>query len=249
MPLVLFKRIVITAVITNLLALLIGFGLYALNIEGIDLAGSLLYGFNLGAVGLLFAVLTALFAQLAETARGAMMLSFAALIAAYLIRAVGDVSNETLSFISPLGWAVRTDVFVGNQWWPVLLSSAAAVVLIAVSFYLNSVRDLGAGFIPAGKGRTCLPFADLFGFTLRLQSVNIAAWDRCFLSAAFEAVMGDLETYFADMELLQALFPGRGPDFSMTTVYRSADGDHVTVLCYTCGDGCRSKLRRRTKTC
>ena len=29
------------------------------------------------------------------------MLSFAALIAAYLIRAVGDVSNETLSFISP----------------------------------------------------------------------------------------------------------------------------------------------------
>ena len=178
---------IITAVITNLLlALLIGFGLYALNIEGIDLAGSLLYGFNLGAVGLLFAVLTALFAQLAETSRGAMMLSFAALAAAYLIRAVGDVSNETLSFISPLGWAVRTDVFVGNQWWPVLLSSAAAVVLIAVSFYLNSVRDLDAGFIPAGKGREhASPFLQtLFGFTLRLQSVNIAAWGSVFCLSA-----------------------------------------------------------------
>ncbi len=211
---------IITAVVTNLLlALLVGFGLYALNIEGIDLAGSLLYGFNLGAVGLLFAVLTALFAQLAETSRGAMMLSFAALIAAYLIRAVGDVSNETLSFISPLGWAVRTDVFVGNHWWPVLLSSAAAVVLIAVSFYLNSVRDLDAGFIPAGKGKEhASPFLQtLFGFTLRLQSFNIVAWGIgiMLISAAFGAVMGDLETYFADMELLQEFFLAEDPDFSM----------------------------------
>jgi len=211
---------IITAVITNLLlALLIGFGLYALNIEGIDLAGSLLYGFNLGAMGLLFAVLTALFAQLAETSRGAMMLSFAALITAYLIRAVGDVSNETLSFISPLGWAVRTDVFVGNEWWPVLLSSAVAVVLIVVSLYLNSIRDLDAGFIPARKGREhASPFLQtLFGFTLRLQSVNIAAWGIgvLLLGAAFGAVMGDLETYFANMELLQAFFLAEGPDFSM----------------------------------
>jgi len=211
---------IITAVITNLLlALLIGFGLYALNIEGIDLAGSLLYGFNLGAVGILFAVLTALFAQLAETSRGAMLLSFTALIAAYLIRAAGDVGNETLSYISPLGWAVRTDVFVSNQWWPVLLSSAVAVVLIAVSFYLNSIRDLDAGFIAARKGREhASPFLQtLFGFTLRLQSVNIVAWGIGILliSAAFGAVMGDLETYFADMELLQEFFLAEGPDFSL----------------------------------
>jgi ABC-2 type transport system permease protein len=211
----------IAAIITNvLLALLIGFGLYALNIEGIELEGSLLYGFNLGAVGLLSAAFTALFAQLAETSRGTTMLSFVVLIVAYLIRAVGDVSNEALSLISPLGWVVRTDVFVGNQWWPVLLSLVTAVVLIAVSYCLNPIRDLGAGFIPARKGREhASPFLQtLFGFTLRLQSINIIAWaiGVFLISAAFGAVMGDMETYFADMELLQAFFLAQDPDYSMT---------------------------------
>jgi ABC-2 type transport system permease protein len=89
----------IAAIITNmLLAVLLGFGLYALKIEGIDLASSFLYGANLGAIGLVFAAFTALFAQLAETSRGATMFSFTALGVAYLVRAVGDVGNETLSF-------------------------------------------------------------------------------------------------------------------------------------------------------
>jgi len=61
------------------------------------------------------------------------------------------------------------------------------------------------------------PFADPVWFTLRLQSVNIVAWGIGILliSAAFGAVMGDLETYFADMELLQEFFLAEGPDFSL----------------------------------
>lgn len=210
----------IASFITNmLLALLIGLGLYALKIEGIDLAGSLLYGFNLGAFGLLSAAITAFIAQLAETSRGTTMLSFVALFAAYLIRAVGDVSNETLSLVSPLGWVVRTNVFVGNQWWPVFLSLGIAVVLIAASYCLNSIRDVGAGFIPARKGREhASPFLQtLFGFTWRLQSVNIVAWATGIfvLSAVCGAVLGDLEAYFADMEFMQAYLVG-DPGKAMT---------------------------------
>jgi ABC-2 type transport system permease protein len=199
----------IAAIITNmLLAVLLGFGLYALKIEGIDLASSFLYGANLGAIGLVFAAFTALFAQLAETSRGATMFSFTALGVAYLVRAVGDVGNETLSFFSPLGWAVRTQVFVGDHWWPVFLSLALTVVIVVVSFYLNSIRDLGSGFISAGKGKEhASPFLQTaFGLNLRLQFTNIAAWaiGIFVISAACGAVLGDLEAYFSDMDFLQA---------------------------------------------
>ncbi|RYD02110.1 hypothetical protein N752_27045 [Desulforamulus aquiferis] len=62
---------------TNLLlALLVGLGLYALAIESMDLVGSLLYGAALGATGIFFAAVTALFAQLSGNSRGTLGFSF-----------------------------------------------------------------------------------------------------------------------------------------------------------------------------
>lgn len=48
------------------LALINGFGLYALGVESMDLEGSLLYGTALGATGLFFAGVTAVFSQLSD---------------------------------------------------------------------------------------------------------------------------------------------------------------------------------------
>ena len=48
----------------------IGFGLYALGIESMDLEGSLLYGAALGATGIFFTAVTAIFAQLSENSEG-----------------------------------------------------------------------------------------------------------------------------------------------------------------------------------
>ncbi|WP_307794962.1 hypothetical protein [Alkalihalobacillus sp. BA299] len=83
--------------INILLALVVGFGLYALQIGSMDLQGSFLYGAALGATGIFFSSVTGLFAQLSESARGTIGWSFSMLGIAYLIRAVGDVSYETLS--------------------------------------------------------------------------------------------------------------------------------------------------------
>ena len=57
--------------INLLFALIIGFGLSLLGIEYMDLTGSLLYGVSLGAIGLFFGATSALFAQIAGTAKGA----------------------------------------------------------------------------------------------------------------------------------------------------------------------------------
>lgn len=202
-----------------LLALLTGIGLASLGIEGIHAEGSFLYGSILGATGLLFAAFTAVFAQLTETSRGTTMFSFMLLIIAYLVRAIGDVSSDTLSWISPLGWSVRTGVFAENDWWPVLLSIIVAILFGAAAIYLHSIRDLGSGFIAARKGNTHAStfLQTTLGLTFRLQQTNIIAWaiGLFALSSSFGAILGDLETYFADIELMQA-FVEVDSDYTLT---------------------------------
>jgi ABC-2 type transport system permease protein len=201
---------IIVLVGTNvLLALIIGLGLYALKIEGMGLEGSLLYGAALGATGIIFTAITALFAQLAESSRGTIGFSIAILLIAYLIRAIGDVSNETLSWFSPLGWVLGAEVYVNNYWWPIFLTLGVALILIVLSFYLNAIRDLEAGFLPARPGRK---YASAFllsplGLTLRLQRTGLISWaiGMFVLGASYGSVLGDLESFFNDIDMMGEL--------------------------------------------
>lgn len=212
--------VMIEALVLNLLlAGLIGVGLSAINLEGMTTESSFLYGSIIGSTGFLFACITALFAQLAKTSRGAIGLSFSVLIISYMVRAIGDVSSEALSLVSPLGWAVRTGVFIDNKWWPIGLTLTIGLIIAAIVFYLNTIRDLGAGFIPEMKGKTHASalLKSPLGFVFRMQRTNIISWaiGVFVLSAAFGAILGDLEEYYGDMELLQA-FLAMNPDFSLT---------------------------------
>lgn len=202
-----------------LLALLIGGGLWMIGNDEIGSEGAFLYGSMLGASGLLFAAGTALFAQLAETARGTAMLSFAFFIIAYLLRAIGDVTSEGLSFISPLGWTVRTEVFADNHWWPVFVTLGLSVLLVFAAFYFHAKRDLGSGFIAPRKGRKHASafLKTSFGLAVNQNKMNIISWAVSIfaLSAAFGAILGDLETYYADLEIMQAFLAG-DESFSMT---------------------------------
>src|SRR5699024_9085692 len=113
----------IIVTITNIiLSIAVGLGLYSLGYETIDLAGSMLYGASLGAIGIFFAALTGLFAQLTSNNRATVGFAFCFLIIAYIVRGIGDVGNEVLSLISPLGLILRTEVYVNNYWWPVLVT-------------------------------------------------------------------------------------------------------------------------------
>lgn len=190
-----------------LLTFLIGFGLIALGIEDISMEGSLLYGVILGTTGLLFGSITAIFAQVFETSRGTTMFSVIVLILAYLLRAFGDVSSDIMSWISPLGWTVRTGVFVDNNWIPVIIALLVSVLLILFAFYLNTIRDVGAGFIATrtGKKHASAFLKTPIGLSFRLTRTNIISWaiGIFLISAAFGAVLGDLEAYFTDIEFVQ----------------------------------------------
>lgn len=201
--------LLMSTAVNILLALAVGFGLYALQIESIDLEGSLLYGAALGTVGIFFAAVTAVFAQVAESSRNAIALSFSVLGIAYVIRAIGDVSSEAVAWFSPLGWILRTEVFVSNLWWPILLSLGVALILTILSFYLHAIRDIGAGLFPAKPGKSTANAFILhpFGLAIRLQRTGIIAWliGMSVLGMTYGSVLGDLEAFFTESELMQQL--------------------------------------------
>ena len=215
----LHATVLIMSATNILLALLIGFSLYALQIDSMDLQGSLLYGTALGVTGIFFTAITALFAQLSESSRGTIGLSFTVLGIAYLIRAIGDAGNEMISWFSPLGWVLGTEVYVNNYWWPIFLTLSVAILLIFLAFYLNAIRDLESGFIPATPGRK---HASIFlqsplGLTFRIQRTSTIAWmiGMVLLGASYGSVLGDLESFFGENEMMQELLT-TAKGFSLT---------------------------------
>jgi len=161
-----------------ILALAVGFGLYALGIESMGMEGSLLYGAALGGTGILFTGVTALFAQASENARNATGYAIATLLVVYLVRAVGDVGDGILSWFSPLGWVTKTEVYSSNNWLPIMLLAAVSIILFIIANYLNAIRDLGAGLIPSrpGRKRASPLLQSSIGLFFRLQRTGIIAW-------------------------------------------------------------------------
>lgn len=186
------------AMLNMVIAVLSGFGLAALGIETMSFNGSLIYGFVLGASGLFFAALAAIFTQLSASAGGAVGYSFIAMAVLYLVRAVGDVnmgeSLEILSFISPMGLILRTETYHNDYWWPILIVTLQAVAVAAIAFALNRVRDMGQGFIPAkpGKRNASAFLRSPLGLSLRLMKTLIIGWliGMFTLGATYGSVMG-----------------------------------------------------------
>lgn len=198
---------VIVLLANGLLVLAVSFGLTIISASGMSLEASFLYGALLGSCGLFFAGLTVLVAQLADTARSTTMVSIGMLILLYIIRAIGDVGNEMLALFSPLGWVVRTQVFVTNSWWPVISLLVGAGVLLTAALYLNSKRDINTGLIPSyrGKDKASAFLKTPLGLIWHLEKMTLIGWTVMLflMSAAFGAILGDLEIYFSDIEFIE----------------------------------------------
>jgi ABC-2 type transport system permease protein len=155
-------------------------GLITLSMLSQDLpmAGSVLYGAAMGGFGLLFACVTAVTVQVTEHNRAALGFAGVLLGAAYVVRAVGDVGDGTLSWASPMGWAQAARPYAGERWWTLPLLAAAAALCVGVAFALQGVRDLGAGLVPPRPGPPVASAALVRpgGLALRLQRASLAAW-------------------------------------------------------------------------
>ncbi|MBM7631849.1 ABC transporter permease [Geomicrobium sediminis] len=200
------------SLVNVLIALLVGFGLYTLNIESMGLEGSLLYGMVLGGTGIAFAGVATVCMQFFENSGGAIGSSIAMLFAFYILRAIGDVNYELLSSLSPLGWVMQSEVFTGNHWWPVLALIITGVCFMVLGGLLSARRDLGSGLLRATPGKTEASnyLLSPFGLAIRLQRTSIFFWalGLFILALSYGSVFGDLEAFFEGNDMLQQMLVG-----------------------------------------
>ncbi len=156
-------------------------GLVSVGHEDLGLDSSLALGAGTALTGLAFAALATVAAQLTEHARSATGMAMAGVAVAYLLRGVGDVIENTgswLSWFSPFAWAQQTRLFVDLRWWPLAVSLAVIVVLFALAIILSHRRDLGAGLRPARRGPATAAGSlhSIAGLAGRLQRGSALAW-------------------------------------------------------------------------
>lgn len=189
---------------------------------GYPLAGSFALAGSLAVVGLVFTGVAAVTAQVAGNARAAIGGAATLLGVAFVVRAVGDVGDSWLSWLSPIGWAQAVRAFADERWWTLALCVAVAAVLVIVAFWLSTRRDLGAGLRAAAAGpahgeRT---LRSPLGLAWRMQRGAVIGWAVGLLltGAAFGSIGEDVDQLFDDNPAL-ADFYAQLDGVSLTDTY------------------------------
>jgi ABC-2 type transport system permease protein len=146
---------------------------------GYPAAGSLALSGSFVGVGLMFVGVTAVMAQVFGTGRSTLGAASTTLLLAFVVRAVGDVGvGGWLTWCSPIGWAQAVRAFAGERWWTLAVCVIGAAVLVTVSFWLGTVRDLGAGLWAGRTGRSTAPswMTHPLGLAVRLARGLVAGW-------------------------------------------------------------------------
>lgn len=197
----------VTAVANVALGAILALSLGALGIEGLGWGGSALYGAAHAAVGLAFAGVAAVTVQLTQHSRGASGMALAVVGIAYVLRAAGDVGAGVLSWVSPIGWAQATYVYVDNRWWPLLLAVALTALLTATAYVLSTWRDVGAGLRPPRAGRSAASAALVrpVGLALRLHRGMLIGFGLALLllGVAYGSILGQAEQMLANVGAMQ----------------------------------------------
>lgn len=164
-----------------------------------DTAGSLAFGAELAASGLVFAAVAAITAQLTSSGRAARSIAVVVLGISYALRVGGDISAlgdgavSWLSWISPLGWVTHIFPYGPVNWWPVVLTVLLGVAAVAVAAELRGRRDLGDGI-----------------FASRLGPPVAAGWLRTPFALAWRLHRGLLVGWTVGLGLLGLIFGGVG---------------------------------------
>ena len=205
----------------------------AFIVNGHLVDGSFAAGAALGAVGVAFAGVAAITAQLADTTHGANGLAGLVMGAAFLVSGVGnmlgDFNPATIEitsawpvWLSPFGWYQQIQSFYQNNRWVLLLFAAFLVLTVQAAFALISRRDVGMGIIPARKGPAIASPGLLspLGLAWRLQRNILMVW--AIAAVVFGAVLGGTTTELAErmggMERAEVL----GDIFGMSETFAMA---------------------------
>ncbi|MPY98939.1 MAG: ABC transporter permease [Actinophytocola sp.] len=197
----------VTVIANLLLAVVLTVVLGGMGIETITWGGTALFAASLAMVGIVFAAASAVSAQVFEHGRAASGMAGALIGVAYALRAAGDMGNDFLSWLSPIGWAQRTKSYVDDTAWPLLLGLVVAGVLVAVAYLLSTRRDVGAGLRqprPGAAGASDALTTPL-GFALRLHRGAVIGWTSALFlfGAMYGSLASEVESFVEDNPAMQ----------------------------------------------
>ncbi len=206
---------------------------------------SLALGIGLAAVGMVFAGVALLAAQLTSSPRAAYGVTGAVIGAAYVLRAIGDVGSPALTWLSPIGWYQGMHAFSGVRWWPLALLVLAAGAVIAAAGWTFGRRDHGAGVLAARPGpvRASGVLGTPLGLAWRLQRGSLIGWSLGLLltGLSYGSLGTDIGDLLGDSETTQDMFVRGGADlvegFYATSI--------VMLALMSCGYAVSAALRPR----
>jgi ABC-2 type transport system permease protein len=195
-----------------------------LGIPSIDFAGSLNLSIGLGLIGIFFSFLTAVIAQVFQSNRTVMGVSFGLFLGLYLLFSIGILSSDVLLWLSPFQWMVESQAFVNNYYWPFLITIGVTLLLGLLALYFSSIRDLDAGLIKqkTKEHKTKEYIRRPFGFALRLSKTVIIGWVVAMFvfGASYGSIFGDLETFIEGNDMLGNILP-ENSEYSTTVLFMS----------------------------
>jgi ABC-2 type transport system permease protein len=164
--------------------------------------GSVALGASFLAVGVVFAAVAAVSAQLTSTNRATLGLASTVLVASFVLRAVGDIGDNPAVWASPIGWGQAVRAFAVERWWTLGLCAALAVALVVTSYRLAARRDLGSGLLPQRPGRASASSALLgpIGLPARLHRGSLIGWPLglFFTGVAYGSIGDDVDQLLVD---------------------------------------------------
>jgi ABC-2 type transport system permease protein len=217
---------------------------------GLGTRGSLAFGVAWAASGLTFTGVAALAAQLTTTTRGCGAWAFGALGLAYLLRAVGDTASggaSALTWLSPLGWAEKIEVYGEDRFLVSLISIAATVVLVGAAYALQERRDFGSGLLPTrpGPARAAPSLRSPWALAWRLQRANLLGWVLGFaiLGTVLGGVAGSVASIASSQQMQDLLRKLGGDAGSLTDTFISTELQFLAVAAAAYGISAALRLR------
>jgi ABC-2 type transport system permease protein len=168
----------------------------------LPVTGSVAFGISFVAMGLVFAGVAAVAAQITENTRVVYGSSGILLAAAFVLRALGDIGDGRLSWFSPIGWSQKLRPFAGEQWWTLIVPAAATAVLTSAAWLLAARRDVGAGLVDPRPGPPVASpsLGHPLGLALRLQRGSLIGWGAGMVlgGVSYGSVANQIDQFIAD---------------------------------------------------
>ena len=216
------------------LGLLTGLGLIG---SGLPAAGSLAFGLAWAGIGIAFACVAAVAAQITSGARAAIGIAMGFLGVAYVLRAIGYFSRRRRRVLAALAVPDRLGAAGARVRRGPVVAPGAAVGLLrgltAVAYALVVRRDHGAGLMPdrlgpADAGRS---LGGAYGLAWRLQRGLLFGWLVAFTLLGF--VFGNIATNvssFTDSPAALEMIQKLGGVEALTDAFMSTELGFVAVI-------------------